>query len=188
MRTQLASPAESSARWYHDLHQPINLTKACDPYLQQSLVTIWGECVHRLWYGEERRRKTWDIYRRHQPLQQWPCIRSVRLLRQWRGELCVLAMVWWLSKYRSKGLRCVGKGRVVWSLKEQSRTLGLFQQDHVHLQHHSMVCKDLLVDGLAFLKMKPLVQGEGARKFVIRARLSFRTDKASSGQHFFRQF
>ena len=31
----------------------------------------WGEpCACILWYREERRRKTRDIYRRHQPLQQ----------------------------------------------------------------------------------------------------------------------
>jgi len=42
----------------------------------------WGEpCACILWYREERRRKTRDIYRRHQPLQQSPCIRSVTYLR-----------------------------------------------------------------------------------------------------------
>jgi hypothetical protein len=29
-----------------------------------------------------------------------------------------------ITRYRSKGPRCIGNGRVVWSLKEQSRALG----------------------------------------------------------------
>jgi len=38
----------------------------------------WGEpCACILWYREERRRKTRDIWMRHQPPQQRPCIRSL---------------------------------------------------------------------------------------------------------------
>jgi len=48
-------------------------------------VTIWKlgrtVCVYSMVQRKERRRKTRDIYRRHQPLQQSPCIRSVICLR-----------------------------------------------------------------------------------------------------------
>jgi len=35
-----------------------------------------------------------------------------------------------ITRYRSKGPRCVGNGRVVWSLKEQSWTLGTINTAH----------------------------------------------------------
>jgi hypothetical protein len=40
------------------------------------------------------------------------------------GEPCVLAIEGWLSRHRSQGPRWVRNWGVVWSLKEQSQTLG----------------------------------------------------------------
>jgi hypothetical protein len=39
------------------------------------------KCITIRWYRDERRRKIRHIYRRHQSLQQSPCIRSVTYLR-----------------------------------------------------------------------------------------------------------
>jgi hypothetical protein len=50
--------------------RPVFFTKCYDMEVGENRVCI-------LWYREERRRKTRDIYRRHQPLQPWPCIRPV---------------------------------------------------------------------------------------------------------------
>jgi hypothetical protein len=48
-------------------------------------VTIWKMgrtvCVYSMVQRKEKRRKTRDIYMRHQPLQQLPCIKSVTYLR-----------------------------------------------------------------------------------------------------------
>jgi hypothetical protein len=46
------------------------LSHSPPPDMQLLRYGSWGErCACILWYREERRRKTRDIYRRHQPLQ-----------------------------------------------------------------------------------------------------------------------
>jgi hypothetical protein len=89
MRTRMlyltwdASPWSWCISWYshhlHTRHQTV-LRLTIQVHMQQLVLRYgsWGEpCACILWYREEKRRKTRDIYRRHQPLQPWPCIRPV---------------------------------------------------------------------------------------------------------------